>query len=273
MASMTVAEIHGKISEQGTNLSDRMEDLLTSDVFGCLRYLSPEKTLMPFLSTARSFHGHPLALPTEVETVHYSFWPWVGSPGCKPCEPDIVVGLQTEKKCLYLILIEAKYHSGLSSLEDENESPNDQLARELDNLNTVSPMNLRWSPDLKIISRYLLFVTQDMGMPRRLVAQSLAEYQRKRNKQGDIYWTSWRFLQPILEKNLKQENSHQSIAVMEDMLELLLRKGLSVFRGIDPITMRFGIPQFYIMPQGVYTWPMVPPRIRVSFKYEVTENG
>ncbi|GAI56473.1 unnamed protein product, partial [marine sediment metagenome] len=31
---MTVAEIRGKISETGSNLSERMEDLLTSDVFG-----------------------------------------------------------------------------------------------------------------------------------------------------------------------------------------------------------------------------------------------
>ena len=30
---MTVAEIHGKISETGVNLSERMEDLLTSDIF------------------------------------------------------------------------------------------------------------------------------------------------------------------------------------------------------------------------------------------------
>ena len=35
---MTVAEMHGKISD--SNISERMEDLLTLDVFGCLRYLS-----------------------------------------------------------------------------------------------------------------------------------------------------------------------------------------------------------------------------------------
>ena len=110
-------------------------------------------------------------------------------------------------------------------------------------------------------------------MPRKLVAQSLGEYQRKRNRQGDIYWTSWRFLQPILEKNLEEENSRESLAVMEDMLGLLLRKGLTVFRGIDPITTHFGVPQFYLMPERPYAWPMVPAGIRVSFKYEMKENG
>lgn len=270
---MTIAEIRGKISQTGQNLSERMEDLLTSDIFGCMRYLPTQNALIPFLQTACSLHGNILIIPGKVLRVHWSFWPWLKLAGRIPCEPDVIVGLETEENHVHLILIEAKYYSGLSSEEDECEEPNDQLARELDNLDTVSSMNLRWSPDLTIISRYLLFVTQHMGMPRRLVAQSLAEYQRKRNRQGDIYWTSWRFLQPILGKNLKQKNSPQNIAVMEDMLELLLRKGLSVFRGVNPITMRFNIPQFYIMPQRVYTWPMVPARIEVSFKYEVQENG
>ena len=43
---MTIAEIHGKISETGTNLSERMEDLLTSDIFGGMRYLPAQKALI-----------------------------------------------------------------------------------------------------------------------------------------------------------------------------------------------------------------------------------
>jgi len=270
---MTIAEIHGKISEEGTNLSERMEDLLTSDIFGCFRYLPPQEALIPFLNTARSSHGHSLVLPSEIVGLHYSFWPWVKLHGCTPCEPDVVVGVETEGRHLHLVFIEAKYHSGLSSEEDEGESPNDQLARELDNLDRISPVNLHWSPDLTIASRTLLFVTQDMGMPRALVAQSLAEYQRKRNKQGDIYWTSWRFLQPILEENLRRENSPQSISVMEDMLKLLLRKGLTVFRSVEPVTVRFNLPQFYNISPRVYTWPEIPAHIRVSYEYEVKKNG
>jgi len=270
---MTIAEIRGKISGEGTNLSERMEDLLTSDIFGCFRYLPSDKGLIQFLNTAKSFHGHALVLPSEVVGVHYSFWPWVKLHGCTPCEPDVVVGLETERKCLHLFFVEAKYRSGLSSEEDEGESPNDQLARELDNLDTISPVNLNWSSDLIITSRTLLFVTQDMGMPRTLIAQSLSEYQRKRNRQGAIYWTSWRFLQSILEKNLRQESSCQSIAVMEDMLKLLLRKGLTVFRGVEPISIHFNLPQFYNIAPRIYTWPKIPEHIEVSYKYEVKKNG
>ena len=270
---MTIAEIRGKISQTGQNLSERMEDLLTSDIFGCMRYLPAQNALIPFIQTACSLHGNIITIPDKVPRVHWSFWPWLKLAGRIPCEPDVIVGLETEENHVHLILIEAKYYSGLSSEEDERAEPNDQLARELDNLDVVSVATVGWNPQLHIASRRLLFITQHMGMPRGLVAHSLAEYQRKRNRQGDIYWTSWRFLLPILEKNLKQENSPQNIAVMEDMLELLLRKGLGVFRGVDPITMRFDIPQFYIMPQRAYTWPIISAQIGVSFEYEVKENG
>ncbi|TET41771.1 MAG: hypothetical protein E3J66_04840, partial [Dehalococcoidia bacterium] len=69
---MTLAEIHGKISETGTNLSERMEDLLTSDIFGCMRYLPTQKALIPFLQTACSLHGNILTIQGEVIRVHYS---------------------------------------------------------------------------------------------------------------------------------------------------------------------------------------------------------
>ena len=35
---MTIAELHGKISGTGKNVHDRLEDLLTSDVFGSILY-------------------------------------------------------------------------------------------------------------------------------------------------------------------------------------------------------------------------------------------
>jgi len=103
MTSMTIAEIHGKISPEGTNLSERMEDLLTSDIFGCFRYLPPQEALLPFVNTARSFHGHLLVLPGEIVEVHYSFCPWVEVRGCRPCEPDVMIGLETKGRHLRLV--------------------------------------------------------------------------------------------------------------------------------------------------------------------------
>ena len=89
-----------------------------------------------------------------------------------------MIGLEAKEGCIHLLFIEAKYRSGLSSEEDEGPVPNDQLARELDNLDVVSCAALGLSTHLEIASRALLFATQDMGIPRNLLVKSLAEYRR-----------------------------------------------------------------------------------------------
>lgn len=266
---MTIAEIHGKISDTSTSISERMEDLLTSNIFGCMRYLPPEKVLLPFLHTAHSLHGNVFAIPDRIIKIQYSFWPWLNLPGCKPCEPDVVFGLITDRHAVHVVFVEAKYYSGLSSEEDERIEPNDQLARELDNLDIFSHLDLGLKPEFDIVSRRLLFVTQDMGIPRSLLAQSLDEYKRKRNREGDIFWTSWRVLPSILEQKLEKESSPSNISVMEDMLTLLLRKGLTMFRGVEPIAEYFNIPEFYQVLPRHYSWPEIPESIRVDYKFEV----
>ena len=266
---MTIAEIHGKISETGTNLSERMEDLLTSNVFGCMRYLPAEKALVPFLSTARSYRGNVFSMLDKITTVHYSFWPWLKSSSRIPCEPDVVVGLEREDHYVHLVLVEAKYHSGLSSDEDERPEPSNQLARELDNLDTISCVALGWSPWLNIASRTLLFVTQDMGMPHEPLAQSLSEYNHKRNKDGDIFWTSWRFLPSTLEKMLESEIAPTHRAVLEDMHKLLLRKELVMFRGVERITNEFNLSSFEFYQESLrnYDWSDVNRAFKISYEY------
>jgi hypothetical protein len=268
---MTVAEIRGKISGAGANLSERMEDLLTSDIFGCMRYLPIEKALIPFLERARSFHGNSLTVPDKIIKVHYSFWPWLELPGCIPCEPDIMLGLEATGRQLHLVLVENKYYSGLSSEEDERTEPNDQLARELDNLDAVSCMVMGWEPNLRIASRTLLFITQDMGIPRALLAKSLDEYTRKRHKTGDIYWASWRFLPPILEGSLEQETTPENKVVLEDMLALLLRKELRMFGGMEPVVQYLTLPDFYSISPIQYSWPDIPEYLAIDYTFEVVK--
>jgi hypothetical protein len=167
-------------------------------------------------------------------------------------------------------MVEAKYYSGLSSEEDERtEQPNDQLARELDNLDAVSYAALGWGPHLEITSRALLFVTQDMGMPRELLRQSLTEYNQKRRKEGDIFWASWRFLPSILEQSLQNESKSEHAAVMGDMLKLLLRKELIMFLGIEPVTGHFNVPDFYHVMPTIYEWPAIHEPVCIDYEYKV----
>ncbi len=257
---MTVAETHGKISGTGSNLSDRMEDLLTSDLFGCLRYVPPERALLPFLSAARSFRGNAIQLPNEVTRLHTAFWPWLNLRGRSPCEPDVVLGLEGKDGALHVVAIEAKYRSGISSDEDEETDPGNQLARELDTLMGVTAASFGWRRELHVESRKLVFVTADMLMPRADIADAIGEYERKRSTEADIFWTSWRFLPAILEKGLTDETDPRRVAVLEDMLALLLRKGLTMFRGVEPVQERLDLSKFEFYRSGSrqYRWPAIP---------------
>jgi len=267
---MTIAEIHGKISETGTNLSERMEDLLTADIVGCMRYLSADKLLIPFLNTSYSYKGNPLNIPDHALKVHYLFWPSIRIKGCTPCQPDVLLSIETTVG-FHCIIIEAKYFSGLSSEADDNTEPNDQLARELDNLYFLPAHYIGLPSEAKIQSRSLVFITQDMKIPEDLLAESLAEYKKKRGQDGDIYWTSWRFLPAILEQKLLLEDTPEHHAIMEDMLQLLQRKWLTMFTGVEPVSQVFNESdfEFFHISARRYIWPDLTTLELPHYKYRL----
>lgn len=75
-----IVEIRNKISSSGSNLTDRLEDQLTGNVFGALRYLSSELGLRRAISKARAsgfggkmaaiFTTHP-GLPNKLQILAY----------------------------------------------------------------------------------------------------------------------------------------------------------------------------------------------------------
>ncbi len=71
---MFQALIKGKL----TRSEENMEDLLTSNVFGIFKYLTPSEVLLPFIGEAIDLRGKHLAdhLP-QVESAEYKFWPWL----------------------------------------------------------------------------------------------------------------------------------------------------------------------------------------------------
>ena len=120
-----IAEIHGKISGDGSNLSNQMEDKLTGDFFSILRYLPYEKGLKILLENLHLFeHEKQMQVRDLIKNQGrefvgncFQFWPY-------HTEAEIDVYISLEK----LILgIEVKYNSGLSS--------EDQLERELKVIN------------------------------------------------------------------------------------------------------------------------------------------
>jgi len=55
---MTIAELHGKLNpERPAGAHERMEDLLTSDVFGTMKYVGWQYGFMNWLRSAQSPDG------------------------------------------------------------------------------------------------------------------------------------------------------------------------------------------------------------------------
>ncbi|WP_415344735.1 hypothetical protein [Clostridium perfringens] len=126
-----IAELYGKISSKGTNLSESLEDNLTGDFFGTLRYIPFSKGIKPILLKVIEEENFD-EYETEEWAENIEFWPYH-----KEGELDSIINLN-----LVTIGIEVKYKSGLSSddevanynekIEKNNnqEESNNQLARE-----------------------------------------------------------------------------------------------------------------------------------------------
>ena len=88
-----------------------MEDILTSNVFGLLKYVPPEEGLLNYLALSEDKDGNQplkyLRSLNEVSqnSISYEFWPWWEEPNCYGCEPD-VYQLEIPDKQDLLVLIE-----------------------------------------------------------------------------------------------------------------------------------------------------------------------
>jgi hypothetical protein len=148
-----------------------------------------------------------------------------------------VIGLESQEG-IHIVMIETKYLSEKSSYENESEYPNDQLARELHNLEVLEPGDLGWETTKEVIDKSLVYLTQDVSIPLTALEESLQEYRQKCNRVGTIYWTSWRYLEAILEEQSRGVDAYQA-TVLNDIRLLLEKKGLTMFRGMTPITTSF----------------------------------
>ncbi len=225
---MLDALLHGKLSQEQEN----MEDILTSFVFGMIKYLPAKDALFPFLAKAESRTGdRPLEIllqDTENKVV-YEFWPRLEEKNCKPCEPDVLITItrRKPKDSKIFILIEAKYRSGKSSHRDESEEPNDQLAKEWSNLKRRS--------EVQNATPYLVYLTADFGFPIEQIKESQDELRKKDMSKGEIYWLSWRHF-PLLPE--ESEIVKDISKALRDKLGLKFYEGIST-PSVVPITWKF----------------------------------
>jgi len=243
---MTIAEIHGKISSG--NLSDRLEDLLTSDVFGPLRYLPFTEGLLCVLGKAQLY--------TDPDTTFYAkfgknllnepkviFWPRTGR-----SEPDALIEFDH-----HLVMVEAKYLSGKSGdfdPENAETASYDQLAREFRDL-------LDYQGDFS--DRTLIYLTahstlpeEDLDKSRRAMNGEEGEEKFRQN----TYWLSWFEIRNAVEELLGEQKDQNKKLVLDDIKRLLHRKGFRKFEGFEYVglTPVCSLPKtiFYQPPRGKF---------------------
>ncbi|MDR0622620.1 MAG: hypothetical protein LBJ61_12225 [Deltaproteobacteria bacterium] len=131
-----IAELHGKISKNAAKLHDRLEDQLTGDFFGVLRYVPFNEGMKKILLETEMPGENDNTIHTDISSIdayewsqNIEFWPRIQS-----TEPDVIIKIAD-----IMILIEVKLDSGLSSdddtdyakaLEEENKTNANQLDRE-----------------------------------------------------------------------------------------------------------------------------------------------
>lgn len=236
---MTIAEIHGKLSP-----CEGMEDLLTSDVFSTFKYLDPNQGLVPFIKKSVNFadEDEPDFLENIVEA-DYLFWP---KTTCLNREPDVLIILTKKDGSSVSILIEAKYTSGKSNVNREEENnldhiDGDQLAELYKELiegniyieNKATRERFKRSKG----NRYLFYVTAHYAFPKKDMDETWEALQKRGygDKSG-FYWVNWMSVLAAIEEVNSRETWEAAPTMrflLTDLRDLLYRKGLVPFHGFS----------------------------------------
>ena len=209
-----VEEFYGKISRSGSNLSDNLEDKLTGDFFGTLRYMDFCDGLQPILCGAlHKSEKHQEESQTAIQLIenvkctnirdeeHIKFWP-------KHDRGELDVLLDFDNCC---VGIEVKLNSGLSS--------DDQLIREAEILCDLA----------KDKEKILLFIAGHESC-----VSVYRAYKDVIRKQGVCFvFASWedilQSMKDLLNGGRGSKYTFGQRLMIRDLVKLLTRKGFDTF--------------------------------------------
>jgi len=223
---MVMAELGGKISRTGANISDRSEDLLTSDVFGALRYLPPDEGLIRILCTAKRFSDGKCFEFGEGEVLRETlFWNRL-----KESEPDVI--LVFEKS---VVFIEVKYLSSksghfseeLDAMTNLEAASSDQLYREFVDLHNYKGEFER---------RFLIYLSAHRKMPDedlRAGSRAISVLDAKLTPlfEMNTFWLSWYEVYTTVLQLIADQRDPYRIQLLSDIKNLLFKKGFRYFQG------------------------------------------
>lgn len=220
-----IAELYGKISSTGSNLNDKLEDNLTGDFFGSLRYVSFNKVMKQILSRTKMLSkvdDKTLHTISELDIDYWaktiSFWP-----SDELGEFDLVIELDK-----LVIGIEVKLYSGLSSDDnlDNSYDQNNITEYSVNQLTRESRiLKKRISNNNK--SALLIFIAPE----DKCTSICRNVYERNIIENGiEFGYLSWEEILECLKKIFEKcdINDYERL-IIEDLIALLKRKRLERF--------------------------------------------
>jgi hypothetical protein len=197
---MYLAEIHGKLSSK----VERMEDILTSNVFSFFKYSTREIFLKGYLNKM----GFDIS-DKEARDAEFIFWPRYE----EKTEPDLVIIAGK-----YYILLEAKYFSGFG---EETKKTKGQLQREIE-YGILEAKN--YDKEFR-----LLAITADHYYKNYKFKAILPQYKTF------FQWTNWQsisfYLNRVLESGINIGKQEREFCT--DLYNLLDKKCLRDFQSFD----------------------------------------
>ena len=226
---MLLAEIHGKVYEPVRNV----EDMLTSEVFGHLRYVSPRvfwERLFSF-SLNVSLDGPPQSLASvcaaqgcrvsSYSDLRIFFWPSYRGED----EPDLLLCFSGGSQRPLLLLIEAKLWSGKS-----NSRKGDQLVRYLSALADPSGFNISLPKDAFCAVVYLTphdsaeEIIESVNCSANPVASARS-----------LFRCQWQDIILAAQETMSEECTSQVRTILHDIIAFLRCRNLEYFRGFTAV--------------------------------------
>lgn len=256
-----IAEINNKISQSGRNLSDRLEDKLTGDFFGTIRYLPFEFGLKQVLASTlfpNVAEGIEFKKKIKQETgfqYEIEFWP-------RHDEGEIDIILTFGQ---VTVGIEVKYLSGLSSEDDEDplievtpEESRNQLARYSRLLERLEPKG----------AKYLIFLAPLHTVKK--VENALKN--RPILSPGCVLgFLTWEDVLTSLEKSESIQLNKGYHLMITDLAQLLRHKGFIRFHGfgsVSDVKVTTNSYLFEYNKKNSWEWPIQKIDGRNSYVYK-----
>lgn len=208
---MIDAELHGKIPEL-----ENSEDLLTSSVFGMLKYFQGSTVLFKILNQAKGLSGQmPFNNCKESDFTNFEieFWPNLQEAG----EPDMLIRFENPQGEEKVLCVEVKLDSGKSSFGEH-----DQLKKYYNYLNRINPKNFLG----------LIYLTKHPSETE--FQESLTEIQKCSvdNAEPKLFSLNWTQVLDMISK----ERINQSPLldhILSDIEKYMEKKNLGSFKGFS----------------------------------------